>query len=594
MRDLLSFFVLLILLGGCSRVPLNVGTIDAVVIGSNGRPPQLPIELRIPNGLSAESPVSFPDAGLSVTFTISTASGQDAERYRYAVYYRNESYKFDESGPNGQQHPLAEENFYGCANGDDGAFSITSSPIAKEGLSVSTTLFLRSDPREEMPEASWGRDPRVGLYSMLLVAIPESAFGGAIPEAARDIRKKEDGHFVEPYWFWLHGPGADLQGAIVKKMPDVFVLRSVADPARGIAQCGSTSADLEQFFNHIDPASRFNNIPVVADVLGNGFTPRDHDSAMCFTPTDKWASTLPGIAAEPCKTVRYDSVQHALEIRNPSCADGLLRKENVGICTRKRYTYGRFRVHARLSPLLNDSDLWNGLTNAIWLIGSDERTGQRRSCAGGYRPYGSDTSSGYRVPYSGYAEIDFEIMKGMPLCPERSFPPIYPQQVTDRNDPRSWLRVLPLEVQQQRGKVAVACTNWDLACPDPPAFAIGCSDVSMGNRNFSAHRWDRDYRAVTEKSMEPDDELFGPEGYWFEIDWRPEEIIWRIGPSLEKLRVVGYMNSTMTSIPNVPMQLVVTQEFHNTDWWPGSPYAQGGIPFPQNDLVGRVFEVRVE
>ncbi|WP_230679222.1 hypothetical protein, partial [Streptococcus pneumoniae] len=77
-------------------------------------------------------------------------------------------------------------------------------------------------------------------------------------------------------------------------------------------------------FNHIDPASRFNNIPVVADVLGSGFTPRDHDSAMCFTPTDKWASTLPSIAAEPCKTVRYDSVQHALEIRNPSCADGLL------------------------------------------------------------------------------------------------------------------------------------------------------------------------------------------------------------------------------------------------------------------------------
>ncbi|MBL0045994.1 MAG: hypothetical protein IPP33_16840 [Flavobacteriales bacterium] len=135
--------------------------------------------------------------------------------------------------------------------------------------------------------------------------------GGAILEAVRDIRKKEAGHFVEPYWFWLHGPGADLQGAIVNKILDVFVLRSVVDPARGIAQCGSTSADLEQFFNHIDPASRFNNIPVVADVLGNGFT-LDQDSAMCFTPTEKWASTLPSIADEPCKTVRYDSVQHAL------------------------------------------------------------------------------------------------------------------------------------------------------------------------------------------------------------------------------------------------------------------------------------------
>ncbi|MBK9759869.1 MAG: hypothetical protein IPO90_07855 [Flavobacteriales bacterium] len=67
-------------------------------------------------------------------------------------------------------------------------------------------------------------------------------------------------------------------------------------------------------------------------------SPSDHDSAMCFTPTEKWASTLPSIADEPCKTVRYDSVQHALEHRNPSCVEGLLRKENVGISTHASVT----------------------------------------------------------------------------------------------------------------------------------------------------------------------------------------------------------------------------------------------------------------
>jgi hypothetical protein len=94
--------------------------------------------------------------------------------------------------------------------------------------------------------------------------------------------------------------------------------------------------------------------------------------------------------------------------------------------------------------------------------------------------------------------------------------------------------------------------------------------------------------------MEADDALFGPNGYWFEITWRPEEIIWRIGPSPDALRVVGYMNSSMTSVPNTPMSLVISQEFHNTRWWPGSPYEQGCVPFPSKDLVGRVFEVRVE
>ena len=27
------------------------------------------------------------------------------------------------------------------------------------------------------------------------------------------------------------------------------------------------------------------------------------------------------------------------------------------------------------------------------------------------------------------------------------------------------------------------------------------------------------------------------------------------------------MNDQVTSIPNVQMQLIVTQEFHNTKWW---------------------------
>ncbi|MBL8012010.1 MAG: hypothetical protein JNJ64_15495, partial [Flavobacteriales bacterium] len=81
---------------------------------------------------------------------------------------------------------------------------------------------------------------------------------------------------------------------------------------------------------------------------------------------------------------------------------------------------------------------------------------------------------------------------------------------------------------------------------------------------------------------------------WFEIDWRPQEIFWRIGPDLEHLRTVAYMNNTVTEVSNVQMHLIVTQEWHNTRWWPGTPFDQGYIPFPAKDLVGEVQEVIID
>jgi hypothetical protein len=54
------------------------------------------------------------------------------------------------------------------------------------------------------------------------------------------------------------------------------------------------------------------------------------------------------------------------------------------------------------------------------------------------------------------------------------------------------------------------------------------------------------------------------------------------------------VNSTITSIPDNQMLLIVTQEFHNTKWWIGSPYAQENIPFPKNDIEGKIFEVTIE
>ena len=86
----------------------------------------------------------------------------------------------------------------------------------------------------------------------------------------------------------------------------------------------------------------------------------------------------------------------------------------------------------------------------------------------------------------------------------------------------------------------------------------------------------------------------GGEYYYFQIEWRPNEIIWRVGPEKENLHVVGYMNDKVTTIPNNQMLAVITQEFHFSEWWPMSPYKQENIPFSKEDLNGMLYSLEIE
>jgi hypothetical protein len=198
------------------------------------------------------------------------------------------------------------------------------------------------------------------------------------------------------------------------------------------------------------------------------------------------------------------------------------------------------------------------------------------------------------VPAVDYSEIDFEILKTPPYCPDNAFPPVFKNPADDKKNIQSWNVALPEEITNSDDKVTVACTNWDMACWEPKKFSVGCAPINYKGDTFFTHRWDHWYRALTEKKEESDDELFGSEFYYFEIDWRPTEIIWRIGPSPDKMRVVGYMNDEVTSIPNNQMLLIITQEYHNTKWWPGAPYSQDNIPFPSNDILGHIYELTIE
>lgn len=620
MRKLL-FVLCICALGGCGiREGGPQRTIDTVQWISNlPLPAQGPLVLdldgtdAVHRGFRAPSLQQAPDGRFHFRFHLKDGQGR---RFGYKLYYQNTASKFPEATSGGGQHPQASENFYGSWEDASEGFRLTDR-VPDDGLWVEDAFRIQGDPRDEPRYLQdgvrhrEGRNPRTGAYRLMLVVVAEESLAqGCVPEAVRCIACPVNGHYVEPFWYFLHGPGRSLPGVQVEVSNDILVLRSRPsarngihiDPGGGLdpgafcTTCGDTPglnarAEWTQHFHHIDAATGMQQVPAIADL--DTFTYGGYCHLRAFTPKDAFLPMHPSTSRRPCSTVRVDASGDAIELRNPACGEGALRKESVGIRTRNALSYGRYRIRCELPRLLNEHDLWNGLTNAIWLVGRDDPWNTLHPCEGGYLASYDGGAQDQRLERANYAEIDFEILKGVPYCPQNGFPPNYAQPVADPRDVNAWAPPLPDAVKALQGQVMVACTNWDMACPEPERFDVGCHPVQHEGRVFDNFRWDHGYRALTQKVPAADAEIFG-RPYWFEIEWRPQSITWRIGPDPEHLRVVGYMDGTVTSIPDLPMRLVVTQEYHNTAWWPGSPYEQRFIPFSAKDHVGRVLEVIID
>jgi hypothetical protein len=546
----------------------------------------------------------------------------------YKIYYQNETYKFPEteSGDSLRQSIYAWENFYGSWEESGKTFAETPLiPADNEYHKISDRFRIIGNPRNEKRyfageiNERWKRNPRVGKYSfMLVVTAKENVTGGKLPDYVMDITRMHNGSYINPWFYFLYGEGKNIDNTLVIESPCELKVVVRPDPGAGIyvntlffkaekdgkyfcKTCGQDSslyrnAAFEQFIHYIDPTTKFNNIPVIADVLNDTYTRMDYNWNKQFFRKDEMVAITASTTKYPCRTVSSNNSDHTITIKNPGTSYGKWEKQDIGVITRHGLTYGKWTVKAKLTELLNPEGLWNGLTNAIWLITQDQSEwNYRRDCSKeGYMAnyYGGQKDK--RVRNVGYSEIDFEILKTVPYCPSWLLPPAYNYGNPDQYHYAGWNIPFPDEVVADDGNIQVACTNWDMACWEPVDFNDGCNTIQHDGQTFWAHRWDKGYRAITEKTPEPDDMLFGSEYYYFQIDWRPEEIIWRVGPSKDKMHVVGYVNSTITSVPNNQMLLIISQEFHNTRWWIGSPYEQGNIPFPKNDIEGKIFEVTIE
>lgn len=565
-----------------------------------------------------------PSGYFRFSFRLKNKSGK-TQSFRYKIYYQNDSYCFEAREDTSPGYgAFQSENFYGSWEDTSSGYHF-SQPIPSDGAfhTVSDSFRIVGNPRFESRyfangiNQPWQRNPRMGTYSFMLLVCHEGA-ESRIPDEAVFLNKKRKGFFVNPFDELIYRLDSGLNGITILKSQVKLQASANLDMSAGIyidendfdrgsdqqfycASCGTgknlnENACFKQFRPTIISDTYFDNIPLIEDVNNNQFTREDYYWNKNFTPKEERIRTIPMRPRAGCETVKINSKEKSIELRNPASKPYDWRKEISGVKTRHGFSYGKVRVKCKLPRLLNDNGMWNGLTNAIWLINQSlDDWNQLRPCKnGGYMAEYLGDENSERKEIISYSEIDFEIIKAHPYCPGNEFPPFFRKSTPVRDRYNFWLPPNSPELEYDEDKILVACTNWDMACQDPGKQAGGCVTLVNNNEKFSSFRWGKSSRATTGGQLVSDKDVFGRPYYYFEIEWKPTEIIWRIGPEPNQMRTVCYMDSSFTSIPNNQMLLIVDQEFHNTKWWFGAPFEQENIPFPAKEILGKIYEVTIE
>ena len=544
----------------------------------------------------------------------------------YKIYYQNESYKFPDT------IPLAVENFYGSWEDVNIGFK----PI--QGKIIKDQLRIVGNPRNEklyyeIPENCdknrvealiqemrnskewyesivakaannhisiedqimidavwmvnqnngdaactissnnrWKRNPRTGQYVFMLVVCDEEGLA-EIPNYVQYIgQADENGSLVNPFgWFETH-PSKHIK---------------TFKSSRMLKTCAVLDASMfEQFFSHVSRQYTLRNIPVIKDVVGEDpYTRAEYEANRTRFDSTELMMDYPVVSETPGATVKVAPNGEYITLINPASTEGNMRKESTGIISKVGFTYGKFQGKIKFPVMLNDENLWNGLTYAFWLIYSNGSVwNQRRPVFkdGGYIPKWDDSENPQRTPYHPYSEIDIEIVKASKHWPWGYY---------------KWFRSDRENCEEDatlNNDVMYCCTNWDLASTEPPMFKGGIDSIPYGKkRKFETMRWYPNYKALTTRTPMPNSAFKEP-WYYYEIEWRPTEIIWRLGPDPDHMEVMGYMDDQHTSIPNNQMKCIVTQEYHYSEWWPPIVWEQGLIPYNKTDIEGRVYEVVIE
>ena len=561
----------------------------------------------------------------------------------YKIFYQNESYKFPEDDT------LSYENFYGSWEDTDVGFKrieksgkvrdsirivgnprnesrffgsdITENPFSSENI-LSTSKMIQKDTlwnrlvKEQAVDFNltyernlqlnaiwvinerihkggynqrWKRNPRVGCYSFMLVVCDENTLA-QIPEYVKNIGKTdENGNFVNPYAYFTQNK---IEGVEVLRGNKILKTRAVITPEYGlfvdnqgadVSQQLYSEALFEQFFAPPSKQFTLRNIPVIQDVVSdeNPYTRAQYEANKTRYDSTELIYGHPVITSEPGKTVKIDESDGSLLLINPGNDDiNDLQKESTGVKTRVGFTYGKFRGKIKFPVMLNEEHIWNGLTYAFWMIHQDGRDwNNRRPSKTGYVRKEDVGPNPERLQEYYYSEIDIEIAKASKFWPKKYYFKDTESHVEDAS---------------LNDDVIFGCTNWDEACLDPEKYSSGVFQMDYGEKGqYEAMRWNPTTQAMTIRTP-ISNEVFKNDYYYYEIDWQPKSITWRLGPSPDDMRVVGYLSDEYSSIPDNQMLCIITQEYHYSEWWAPVVFWQGLIPYNKSDIVGKVFEIVVE
>ena len=451
----------------------------------------------------------------------------------------------------------------------------------------------------------WKRNPRTGNYSFLIVVTDENGIKN-IPVSVKNIGMIDTSvnNYMNPYYYFLHSFSETPDGVFIERSKKVLRTKATLNPSKGIFVdmckyreagadtsnfsdiCGDRDklfyeAQFEQYFHNINKNFKLINIPIVFDVVNDNYSQELYNLNKKNYENKKLPEKYISIAKSLAKNVGYDKLYNAIFIKNPGNKNtNNYAKENTGVNTRIGFTYGKYRAKIKFPEMLSSDNVWNGITCAFWLLYQDDASWNNRNiCVGdGYIPKGENGKTDNRVTNTNYSEIDIEIVKTSKFWPKTS----YGKQ-----------KNIPSDDPAANDNLIVACTNWDLACKEPSKYNVGVKSVNYKGKEYDLHRWDDWYKALTSKYSDTKNNIAGNEIY-YEIDWQPEKIIWRIGRSKDDMKIIGYMDSSYTKIPDNQMIAVITQEFHDASWWPLAPWDQNFIPYPKNDIFGYIYEIEIE
>lgn len=585
-------------------------------------------------------------------FTFNAKKGQ-----YYKIYYQNESYKFEDNDSLSNENfygswedvnvgfkkveesgavtdyfrivgnPRDEKKYYGAdltknnfnkeavdnvinnIKGTPEWFASVKEKAINNGKDLDEQLYLdaiwiiNDNKNRGDVNNRFKRNPRVGEYSFMLVVCDEDALN-QIPDYIKNISlTDENGAFVNPYSYFSENKNKNVNVIVSDRR---LKTRAVITPEYGVfldetqiktndysvdnsnPRCSNSeemysNALYKQFLSHVSQQYTLRNIPLIKDVVSDEepYTMKEYEEARSKYDSAQLQYNYPFVTDCLGSTVRLND-DNSISLINPGNDDlDNLQKESTGIMTRVGFTYGKFRGKIKFPVMLNEENIWNGLTYAFWLIYQDEHPWNNRrtsTAGGGYVDKNDDSENPVRRHDYHYSEIDIEIVKA-----SRYWPDFY---YTENED-------IATENPMNNNEIMYCCTNWDLATREPVKFASGINKIPYKSNTYEAMRWYDLYKALTIKSP-ISNEFFKEDYYYYEIEWRPNEIIWRVGPSEDKMQLVGYMNDEYTAIPNNQMLCIVTQEYHYSEWWPPIVFEQGLIPYNKSDIEGKVYEIVVE